>query len=170
MCAMMPIFRNRFKSYFAMPALVFDFWSQVIDEDQNPKTVFLPFIVRECFIRVGHAMRVFFLLDRVAPIVRRVQQFSRESISHSFLATPARELNNPANSKRPTSLLMHFHWNLVGGSSYASRFHLDGWPNIFNRPLENLEGLFSRLISYLSQGIIERSLGQRFFSAPHHAI
>src|SRR5206468_10985144 len=45
-------------------------------------TPFLPTIVRERLVRFRHAMHVFFLLDRSAARIRRVNQFIRELVHH----------------------------------------------------------------------------------------
>src|SRR2546430_12475869 len=79
--------------------------------------------MRERFIRISHAMRIFFLLYGVAAIVRRVQQFCREPISHCFFATSAGIENNPTDCEGAAAFLMNFNRNLIGGSSYAARLH-----------------------------------------------
>jgi len=126
--------------------------------------------MRECFVGIRHAMRIFLLLDRVAAIVRRVKQLSRETIGHRFLTSAASELNYPANCERAAPLLMYLNRDLVCGSSYTARFHFDSWPNVFDRALENFERFFAGLLAYLSQSIVKGSLGQRLLPAPHAAV
>src|SRR3546814_7039598 len=60
----------------------------------------LPAIVRECTVRFGHAMRVFPLLDRIAAIVRCIQQFTRQPSRHSGFTTRASGSDEPTNSQR----------------------------------------------------------------------
>src|SRR6266566_2645999 len=126
--------------------------------------------MRERFIRISHAMRIFFLLYGVAAIVRRVQQFCREPISHCFFATSAGIENNPADCEGAAAFLMNFNRNLIGGSSYAARLHFDSWSDVFNRPFEKLQRFVAGLFANLTQGIIERSFGNRTLPAPHDSV
>src|SRR6266851_9572286 len=101
--------------------------------------------MRERLVRVSHAMGVVFLLNGVAAVVRRVEQLGRQPVSHRFLSAPARIRDNPADRQRAASLLMNFDRNLIGGSSYAPRFHFYGWAHVLDSLLENLEWLFPGL-------------------------
>src|SRR5260221_11605670 len=115
-------------------------------------------------------MRIVFLLDRVAAIVRRIEQLSRQSVSHRFLAPSPRKRDDPANRQRATSLLMNFDRNLIGGSSYSPRFHFHVRADVLDSLLENLERLFPGLLTNLQQRIIKSLLGLRFLAAPHDAV
>src|SRR5229473_1790036 len=115
--------------------------------------------MRECLVRIGHAMRVVLLLHRVAAIVGRVEQLSGETIGHRFLAAPARIRNYPTNSECATSLLMNFDRNLIGGSSYAPRLHFHGGTHVLDGFLKNFERLFTGLFANLSQSVVKSLLG-----------
>jgi hypothetical protein len=54
--------------------------------------VLLPAIMRECFVRFGHAVNVFLLLDRSAACVCRVNQFIRQLVNHRLAGPIARIL------------------------------------------------------------------------------
>src|SRR5882672_1456697 len=101
MCAMMPIFRNRFKSCLAIYLYAVRLDGVLVRRFSrtSPASKRLPLIMRERFIRIRHAMRVFLLLHGIAAIVRRVQQFCRKPISHCFLATPSGIENNPTDGE-----------------------------------------------------------------------
>src|ERR1051325_66926 len=115
-------------------------------------------------------MRVLFLLDRVAAIVRRIEQLAREPVNHRLLAAPACVLHYPADGQRSTPLLVYLNRNLVGGTADAARLDFDRGPDILDRALENLERLFAGLITDARQRVIEDSLGCGLLTAPHHAV
>ena len=60
----------------------------------------LPAVVGEGLVGLGHAVRVFALLHRVARVVERVEQFRREPLGHGLLAALARELDDPPERQR----------------------------------------------------------------------
>src|SRR5712692_7614602 len=104
-------------------------------------------------------MSIVFLLDRVAAIVRRIEQLSRQPVSHRFLAAPARKRDDPANRQRTAPLLMNFDRDLIGGSSYAPRFHFHVRAHVLDSLLENFERLFAGLVANLPQRIVKSFLG-----------
>src|SRR5215210_681842 len=136
MCAMMPILRNFFKSCLAISKTLGTQDSGYRSQNEQDGNRFysefciltpsLPFVMRESLVGLRHAVRVLFLLDRIAAIVRRVEQFSCEAVGHSLFAAPARVLHNPANGQRAATLLVNLNRHLIGRTADASRLDLDG--------------------------------------------
>src|ERR1044071_3324932 len=115
----------------------------------------LPFIMSESLVGLRHAVRVFFLLDRIAAIVRRIKKLSGEAVNHGLFTTTARVLDNPADGQRAPALLMNFNRHLIGRTANAPRFNFDRRPHVFNRFLENLERLVPGLFPDLGQGTVK---------------
>jgi hypothetical protein len=90
----------------------------------------LPAVVRERFVGFGHTMGVFFLLDRGATILGRVEQLMCQTVCHRFLAALACGLDNPAHGERLAACRTNFDRYLVGGTADAAGFHLDHWLHI----------------------------------------
>src|SRR3954447_19217928 len=85
----------------------------------------LPAIVRERLVRIGHAVRVFLLLHRVALALRRRDHFGGQLLGHRLLVAVARVADQPAHGQRRAALRTDFHWHLVGGTTDAAALHLD---------------------------------------------
>src|SRR5262245_47006504 len=116
--------------------------------------------MRKRLVGVRHAMRIFLLLHRVTAIVGRVEQLGSQTIRHRFLAPATCKLYDPANRQSAPTFLMNFNRNLVSGSSYATRFNFDRWPNVFDCSLENLQGLLAGLLTNLNEGGVKGALCQ----------
>src|SRR5437588_12272444 len=101
--------------------------------------------MRECFVRISHAMRIVFLLYSVSAIVGCVEQLSREPIGHRFLAASARVSDDPANCQSAATFLMNFDWNLIRRSTYTSGLHFDRRPYVFDCALKKLQRFIAGL-------------------------
>src|SRR3954463_15393623 len=73
----------------------------------------LPAIVGECFVRLSHAVHIFFFLDRCAFAVRGIEQLVRELIGHALFGAAAAIEEQPADSERSTAVGIHFDRHLV---------------------------------------------------------
>src|SRR5690348_15120774 len=100
-CAMIPMFRvrsiatDRMSRRGAMMTLVV--WAQA----HLPKRyVFLPAVVRESLVGVGHLVDVLALLDRVATVLRGVDDLVGEAILHRLLVALAGVLDEPTHAER----------------------------------------------------------------------
>ena len=58
----------------------------------------LPAIVRECAVGFSHPVRVLALLDRVPPVIRRIEQLAREPLGHCLFVALARRGDDPADA------------------------------------------------------------------------
>src|SRR3546814_2960525 len=65
-----------------------------------PYTTLFRSVVAEGAVGLGHAVRVFALLHRVAAVVRRVEQFARQPGCHRGFAAIARGGDQPADRQR----------------------------------------------------------------------
>src|SRR3546814_17021465 len=67
----------------------------------------------------SHAVRVFALLDRIATIVRRVEQFARQARGHRGFAAVTRGGDQPADRERLCAFGTDFDRNLIGRTADA---------------------------------------------------
>src|SRR5665213_353460 len=129
MWAMMPILRYR--SSGVVRAMTIKLRrrgaprSQSVLVRRNPAAFSLPSIMREGFVRIGHAVRVFPFLDRDAAIVGGVEQFARKAFFHRVFRAPARARNQPADRQRLAAVGANLDRHLIGGAADAARAHLD---------------------------------------------
>src|SRR5690349_21686050 len=125
--------------------------------------------MRECFVSVRHAVRVFLLLHRIAAVVRRVAMLGRQTISHRLFTAAAGVGDDPANCQGTAPFLVYFDRHLISRTADASRLHFNRGLHVINRPFEYLQRLFARLVADLAHGIVENALGHTLFAFPHHA-
>src|SRR6476620_3754837 len=86
----------------------------------------LPAIMRKRLVGVGHLVRIFALLDRVALVGRSVEQLARQLLLHgAAVGALASRLDDPAHAERHRALRPHVDRHLVGGATDAAGFHLD---------------------------------------------
>src|SRR5918911_1997715 len=130
----------------------------------------LPLVMRKRFVGFRHAMRIFFLLDGVAAIVRGVENLSGQPVGHGFLAPPARVTDNPANCERAPPLLVDFDRDLIGRAADPARFDFDCRPDVIHRALKDFERLFAGLFADLCERVIENIFGDGLLTVPHHTI
>src|SRR5581483_2066574 len=94
-----------------------------------------PAVMREGAIGLRHFVSVLTLLDGVAPVVRRIEQFARQPFSHCFFTALARGRDDPANAQRLTARGAHFDRHLVRGTADAAGAHLDRGHHVVERLL-----------------------------------
>ena len=81
--------------------------------------------MRERLIGVGHSVRVFPFLDRIAAIVGCVHQLCRQTIDHRLVVAAARGVDDPANGKRLAALRADLDRHLIGCASDPAGANLD---------------------------------------------
>src|SRR6185503_3564147 len=124
--------------------------------------------MRERFVSVCHAVRVFLLLHRITAIVRGVENFSRQTIRHRLFTAAAGVGDDPANCQGTAPFLVYFDRHLISRTANASRLHFNRGLHVINRPFENFQRLFARLVADLAHSIVENALGHTLFAFPHH--
>ena len=82
-------------------------------------------------VGVGHAVRVFLLLDRVALALGRGDQFRGEALVDRLLAALAGVLDQRAHRQCRTTLRTHFDRHLVRGAADSAALHLDDRLRVF---------------------------------------
>src|SRR6185312_8914452 len=124
--------------------------------------------MRERLVRVGHAVRVFFLLYRVSAVVSRVENLSRQTIGHRLFTAPTRVRNDPANCQGTAPLLVYLDRNLISRTPNASRLHFNRRLYVVDRSLENFQRLFAGLVAELTHGIVKNAFRYALLACPHH--
>src|SRR5579863_8046319 len=129
---------------------------------------FLPAVMGEGFVGFGHAVDVFLLLDGTAAGICRVDQFIRKLVDHGAPGAFARILQEPANGQRLAAERIHFHRYLIVGATDATRLDFQQRLGVFQRLLENLEGVVVGLFGDLIHGAVEHALRGALLAFPHH--
>src|ERR1700692_3226458 len=104
MCAMIPIFRQRFRGIVRATVFLSHLQAlacgrtsvQTLKQGEGdytlppaPYTLLLPAVVRESLVGLSHAMNVFLLLHRGATAIGGIQQLGGQLVDHALLATGA---------------------------------------------------------------------------------
>src|SRR5271155_1801505 len=144
MWAMMPMFLHRSNGTVLDTAFFLSSFRSCSLATEPVKSVtlillVLPPIMCEGFIGLGHAVNVFFLLDRCAFAVCGVQQFVTQFVDHALLAASARVGNQPANRQRGTPVRVDFDRHLIVGATHAAGFDLEQGLGIFDGLGEQLQ-------------------------------
>src|SRR5262245_19808383 len=130
----------------------------------------LPAVVRERLVRVGHAVRVFLLLHRVAFALGRRDDLGGELLGHRLLVAIARVGDEPAHGERGPALGTHFDRNLVRRSADAAAFHFDDRLEVGERLLEDVDaGLVRAALDEIHRAV-EDALGCRLLALQHHGV
>src|SRR5262245_29964934 len=145
MCAMIPMFRTR-----SSP-------TGVATADISA----LPAVVGEGLVGLRHPVDVVLLLERAALLVQRVRELARELRGHALLATVARVLHDPAQSKRARTPLRHLDGHLIVRAADATRAHLKNRGDALHRLLEDLELRLAGLLRRDRERVVDRALGDR---------
>src|SRR3982751_700743 len=130
MWAMIPMFLNLLKSCLAIFIAT---KRHKKPQDALCASLWLPLVMRERFVRIRHAVRVFFLLHRIAAVVCRVENLCRQTIHHRLLTAAPRVGDDPANCQGTAPLLMHFNRNLISRSANAPRLHFNSRLHVVDR-------------------------------------
>src|SRR5215218_5840403 len=121
---MMPIFRVSFSANWRAMMLPSSRpepdRSQLISKNRG-----LPPVVGKGLVGLGHAMRVFLLLDGAAAVLRGLEQLAGEAGPHRLLAAGLRNLDDPAHGKGQLAARADFHRDLVGRAADAAGLDLD---------------------------------------------
>src|SRR3954468_8558915 len=130
----------------------------------------LPAIVGECFVRLSHAVYIFFFLDRCALAVRGIEQLVGELIGHALFGAAAAIKQQPADSERSTAIGVYFDRHLIVRTTDAAGLHFEQRLGVLDGLLEQLEGLVATFFLHLLHGVVEDALGSGLLPAPHHRV
>src|SRR5688572_10015432 len=97
-----------------------------------------PAVVRERLVRVSHLVDVFPLLDRVATVLRGVDDLVRETVDHRLLVTLAGVLDEPAHTERERAVRANVDGHLVRRTTDAAALHLDARADVTEGALPDL--------------------------------
>src|SRR6267143_793983 len=131
----------------------------------------LPSIVREGFVRLGHAVRVFALLHGTAAQVGGVEQLVRQLLLHRLsVATRRRVADDPPDAQRQPAVRVHLDRHLVVGAADAARLHFKARLDVVDRLLEDLQRIVAGLVLDDVEAPIEDALRRATLAVAHHAI
>src|SRR5690606_40725106 len=88
---------------------------------------FLPAVVCEGLVGLGHLVSVFATLHSGTQTVRCVQDLVHQTFDHGLLAASLRVANQPAQSQCGCTAWLDLNRNLVGSATNAAGTNLEGW-------------------------------------------
>src|SRR6267143_44921 len=130
----------------------------------------LPAIVSERLVGLRHLVRVLALLDRRAPVVRRVEQLGGELVRHRALGPPAGGADTRAHRERRAPVGTHLDRDLIRRAADPPRLHFDGRLHVVDGRLEHLERVLLRAVLDRAKRVIHDPLGRRLLAADHHDV
>src|SRR3546814_4210656 len=113
------------------------------------------------------AMRVFPLLDRIAAIVRCIQQFTRQPSRHSGFTTRASGGDEPTNSQRLRAVRPHLNRNLIGGTTDTTAANLNTRLHIIESIMKELQRILLRLVLDRVERAIDNGFGDGLLAVQH---
>src|SRR5690606_30376969 len=174
MCAMMPMLRTLFRSVSTSRAiesnpLSVSVWVPTYAGRRGPAQA-SPAVVRERLVRFGHLVGVFATLDARAQAVAGVQQLVLQPLDHRLLAAGPRVRHQPAQRQRGGTAGLDLDRHLVGGSTDATALHLDGRPDVVQRPLEGDDRVGAGLLAGALQSLVDDALGLGALAVLEHLV
>src|ERR1017187_544466 len=183
MCAMIPMFRQRFRGI--VPATLSISHSArrtlrviQIRFKQDGETLpipcslysALPAVVGECLVGLGHAVYIFLLLHRRTATIRSIKQLGGQLLHHALLAARPAISDQPADGERGAALGQNFDRHLVVRSTDAAALDFEQRLAILDGLLEQLQGLVATLLFKVRHSGVEDALGGGLLAAPHHGV
>ncbi len=127
--------------------------------------------MRERLVGVGHSVGIILLLDRVAAIVSRVENFSGKPVNHRLLSAPARIRDQPSDGKAIAArFLINLDGHLISRATDAARFDFDAGLNVVYGFLKGFQRVFLCFPLDLAHSAIENIFGHCFLAAPHKRV
>src|SRR5690606_24996121 len=130
----------------------------------------LPAIVAESAVRFGHAVRVFALLHRVAAVVRRVEQFARQTRGHRGFAAVARRGDQPADRERLRAVGPNFDGYQRRRTTDAAAAHFDVRADVRQRFVEHAQRFLLGTGFHRLERTIDDAFGDGLLPDQHDAV
>src|SRR3954471_19239175 len=121
-------------------------------------------------VRLGHAVRVLALLDRVAAIAGGVEQLARQAAGHGLLRAAARRRDQPANRQRLGALGAHLDRDLIGRAADPARAYLDAGLHIVERVVKDSERLLLGASLNRLESAVDDPLGDGLLAVEHDVV
>src|SRR5580704_19211111 len=104
----------------------------------------LPAIVSESLVGLGHSMRVFLLLDRVALALGGGNNLGRKLLGHGLLRPIAREGDQPPHGERRPPIWPDLDGDLIGRAANTPALDLDDGLEVREGLLEDVDARLVR--------------------------
>src|SRR5665213_114176 len=151
MCAMMPMLRTL---------------SSAISRAVISRTFFfLPAVVREGLVGLGHLGHVLTTLHCSTDTVTRVNDLIGEPLGHGLFAALLREIRQPADSQCSGATRTNLHRHLVRGATDAATLYFQLGANVLQGPLQGRDGVGAGLLLDLLEGGVDNALGDGALAA-----
>src|SRR5271168_2420777 len=134
---------------------------------------YLPTIVRERLVGLGHTVSIFALANRGAAILRGLHEFGGKAMRHGFLAAGRGRFDDPSHGERLAAVGADFDGHLVGRAADAAGLDLDHGLDVVERLLQHSNRLTAgpaALVTDAVDGTVDDLLGGGFLAALHDHI
>ncbi|EAP81992.1 hypothetical protein NAS141_09641 [Sulfitobacter sp. NAS-14.1] len=130
----------------------------------------LPAVVAERFVRVGHLVGVFALLNSGTARLNSVQKLTCKALFHGVLVAGAGRFDQPADRQCFATLGAHFDRNLIGGTTNAARTHFDGRLDVVQRFVEDFDGRAFDFVFNTVHRVVNDTLRNRLLTVDHQVV
>ena len=126
--------------------------------------------MRERPVRLGHPVRVFLLLDRVALAFGGEDQLGRQALGHGLLVPAAGERDQPAHGQRRPALRPHLDRHLERGAADPAALHLERGLGVVHRLLEHGDARLPGPLLDQVHRPVEDPLGDGLLALEHQVV
>src|SRR5690606_3596674 len=130
----------------------------------------LPTEMAECFVGLGHLVRVVTLLHCSTTTLGGVKQFTGQAQIHRFLATLLGCFTQPAHGQSQAAHRAHFNRHLIVRATYTAAFHFNEGLDVVNRGVEHLDRLFASFSLNLVKRAVNNTFGNCFLTRQHNNV
>jgi hypothetical protein len=123
--------------------------------------------VSERFVRFSHPVDIVATLNSISAVVRSFNQLIRELVTHGPARTLPRKQNHPPHGESHLARRPNLNGHLIGGTADAPGLDLDSWLAVLERPMEDMERIFSGSIGDDVKGAVDDLLSDGLFSILH---
>src|SRR5262249_2868692 len=131
---------------------------------------FLPPVVGERLVRLGHLVRVLALLHRVALVLRGIEDLRGELLDHRLFAALARVVDEPPHPQRLRPVRPDVDRDLAGRADDAARLDLDLGLDVRQRLLPHLHRIVLGALGDDVERLVDDLLRDGLLAAVHHGV
>src|SRR5246127_2027722 len=168
MCAMMPKLRTLLRSVSTSfcATEVFPLFRLLVSSlsvgARPHRRRYLPAIMREGAVCLGHLVGVLASFDGGPEAVAGIHDLVCQALDHGLLPTLPGEADEPAQRQGVGPPGPHLDGHLIRGTTDSAAAHLQGWLDIVQGPLQRDHRIGAGLFAGLFERCIYNALGQGF--------
>src|ERR1035437_2585695 len=126
--------------------------------------------MRERLVSLSHTVNFFTLLNRTAATFGSIDQLTSQTHTHRLLTTLASSFAQPAHRQCHTTGKTNFDRNLVVCTTNTTALHFDLWLGIGNCQIENLNRIFTSLLTNLFERAVQDAFSNGLLTSRHQHV